>query len=302
MTLTAAILLITSALAHAGWNLFSKKDHPSTASFLLANLFGALLVMPLLIFGRVQVIDIIRQLWPLLLLTGFFQGLYFWGLAYAYKRGELSVAYPLARSIPALMVTLLVFWFGQGETIGTAVLFGIVLIIAGGFLIPLTSFRDFSLQRYKNVAVAAALLAAAGTAGYSLTDDFALDLIRGSRPVTLRQNFLIAFYYIGLQQVTTIFWQGLVVLPRWNERRIFMQQLANPLSSIIKGAGILVTYALVLISMGYVTNVSYVVAFRQLSIPIGLIFGILFLKEHSCGPKITAVVLLFAGVVLVGLG
>jgi len=102
--------------------------------------------------------------------------------------------------------------------------------------------------------------------------------------------------------LTTIFWQGLVVLPRWNERRIFMQQLANPLSSIIKGAGILVTYALVLISMGYVTNVSYVVAFRQLSIPIGLIFGILFLKEHSCGPKITAVVLLFAGVVLVGLG
>ena len=302
MTLTAAILLVTSALAHAGWNLFSKKDHPSTASFLLANVFGTFLVLPLLIVGRDQVFEIIRQLWPLLLLTGFFQALYFFGLAWAYKRGELSVAYPLARSLPALMVTIVVFLFGRGESIGNAVLFGIVLIITGGFLIPLNSFREFSLQRYKSIAVVAALLAAAGTAGYSLTDDLALDIIRGSRPVTLRENFLIGFYYIGLQQVTTICWQALVVLPSWQERRIFRQQIARPISSMIKGAGILITYALVLISMGYVANVSYVVAFRQLSIPLGLIFGILFLKELVCGPKITAVILLFAGVVLVGLG
>ena len=54
--------------------------------------------------------------------------------------------------------------------------------------------------------------------------------------------------------------------------------------------------------MGYVTDVSYVVAFRQLSIPIGLVFGIFFLGEAACTPKITAVALLFAGVVLVGLG
>ena len=302
MTLTAAILLITSALAHAGWNLFSKKDHPSTASFLLANLFGTLLVVPLLIHGRSQVMEIIQQLWPLLLLTGFFQALYFFGLAYAYKKGELSVAYPLARSLPALMVTTVVFLIGRGEAIGSAVLLGIALIIAGGFLIPLRSFRDFSLQKYKSIAVVAALVAAAGTAGYSLTDDFALGTIRGLRPVTFRENFLLAFYYIGLQGMTTIFWQGLIVVPNWRERLIFRQQIAHPASSIIKGAGILITYALVLISMGYVTNVSYVVAFRQLSIPIGLIFGILFLKELICGPKITAVVLLFAGVVLVGLG
>ena len=63
----------------------------------------------------------------------------------------------------------------------------------------------------------------------------------------------------------------------------------------------MLTYGLVLISMGYVTDVSYVVAFRQLSIPIGLLFGIFFLREMAWAPKITAVSLLFAGVVLVGL-
>jgi drug/metabolite transporter (DMT)-like permease len=120
--------------------------------------------------------------------------------------------------------------------------------------------------------------------------------------VSLRENFLIAFYYIGLQQMTTIFWQALAVLPNKRERDLFRKQIARPGSSLVKGTGILVTYALVLISMGYVTNVSYVVAFRQLSIPIGLILGMLFLKEIAYRPKIAAVVLLFAGVVLVGLG
>ena len=249
MTPTAAILLIISALAHAGWNLFSKKDYPSTASFLLANIFGTLLVIPLLIIGKDQVLDIIRQFWPLLLLTGFFQALYFYGLAYAYKKGDLSVAYPLARSLPALLVTIVVFLFGQGEDVGGGVLLGIFLIIAGAVLIPLRSFGDFSMHRYRSLAIASALVAAAGTAGYSLTDDFTLELIRRGRSLTLSDNFLLAFYYIGLQGVTTVFWQGLILLPNPKERQLFVQQLTHPASSIIKGAGILITYALVLISM-----------------------------------------------------
>lgn len=120
--------------------------------------------------------------------------------------------------------------------------------------------------------------------------------------MALGDNFLLAFYYIALQGITTVLWQSLGVVSNRNERHLFTQQIVHPVSSVFKGAGIFLTYSLVLISMGYVTNVSYVVAFRQLSIPIGLILGILLLKERVCGPKITAVVLLFTGVVLVGLG
>lgn len=302
MTLTAAILLIISALTHAGWNLFSKKDQPSTASFFLANLFGTLLIIPLLVYGRHYILEAILPLWPFLLLTGFFQALYFSGLAYAYKAGELSVAYPLARSIPSLLVTLMVFLFGQGEATGFPALFGISLIIVGGFLIPLESFKDFSAQRYQSVAVVAALVAAVGTTGYSLIDDHALALIWRNSSGALNDNALLAFYYIGLQGLTTVFWQGLLVILNKKERHLLILKAAHPVSSVLKGAGIFLTYSLVLISMGYVTNVSYVVAFRQISIPIGVIFGILFLKECTCAPKITAVVLLFTGVVLVGLG
>lgn len=302
MTLTAATLLIISALTHAGWNFFSKKDNPSTASFLLANIFGTLLTVPFLLYGGERVLEMALSLWAWLLLTGFFQALYFLGLAWAYKRGELSVAYPLARSIPSLLVTIIVFLFGTGEPTGVVALIGIAFIIVGCLLIPLISFGDFSFSRYGNVAVIAALVAAVGTTGYSLVDDHALALVWANSQGAINDNALLAFYYIGLTGFTTVFWQGLLVMGNGEERSLLRLKVAHPLSSVMKGAGIFLTYSLVLISMGYVTNVSYVVAFRQISIPIGLLMGIFLLKERICGPKITAVILLFAGVVLVGLG
>lgn len=302
MTLTAAILLIISALTHAGWNLFSKKDDPSTASFFLANSFGTLLTVPLLAYGKEQIVEMMLSLWPWILLTGLFQTLYFLGLTWAYKRGELSVAYPLARSIPSLLVAIIVFLFAKGEPTGIAALIGITFIIAGCFLIPLRSFRDFSFGRYGNVAVIAALVAGVGTTGYSLVDDHALAFVWAGSQGAISNNALLAFYYIGLTGFATIFWQGLLVMGSGEERFLLMRKAARPLSSFIKGAGIFLTYSLVLVSMGYVTNVSYVVAFRQVSIPIGLLMGIFVLNERTCGPKITAVILLFTGVVLVGLG
>ncbi len=302
MTLTAVILLTISAFTHAGWNLFGKKDHPSTSSFLLANLFGTLLLVPVLILGRNQIADMVMGFWPLLLLTGFFQATYFTGLVYAYKTGELSVTYPLARSLPSLLVAMSVILTGQGGTIGIVALAGMFLIVMGSFLIPLHSFKNFSLRRYTSVAVIAAVVAAIGTTGYSLTDDYTLSLLRKGSTASLNDNALLALYYIGIQGITTVFWQSLTVIFSKEERQLFVEKALHPLSSIIMGAGIFLTYSLALLSMGYVSNVSYVVAFRQFSIPLGLVFGILFLKEQISGPKITAVALLFTGVILVALG
>ena len=50
--------------------------------------------------------------------------------------------------------------------------------------------------------------------------------------------------------------------------------------------------------MGLVTNVSFIQAFRQLSLPIGVALGIVILKEKISLPKIIGVALLLAGLVL----
>jgi len=54
--------------------------------------------------------------------------------------------------------------------------------------------------------------------------------------------------------------------------------------------------------MNYVRNVSYVAAFRQLSIPIGAVLGMALLKEQRYLPKVLGVVTIFVGLVLAGMG
>ncbi len=54
--------------------------------------------------------------------------------------------------------------------------------------------------------------------------------------------------------------------------------------------------------MNYVTDISYVAAFRQLSIPLGAIFGMWLLKEPCFPPKIAGISIIFAGLVMVAIG
>ena len=55
---------------------------------------------------------------------------------------------------------------------------------------------------------------------------------------------------------------------------------------------------LILLAMGFVTNVSYIQAFRQMSLPIGVIFGILFLKEKCLPTKLAGVTLVVTGLII----
>jgi uncharacterized membrane protein len=62
------------------------------------------------------------------------------------------------------------------------------------------------------------------------------------------------------------------------------------------------TYGLVLAAMAYVTDVSYVAAFRQLSIPIGAVLGLTFQQEPRYRPKVIGIGVVSIGLVLVGIG
>ena len=73
-------------------------------------------------------------------------------------------------------------------------------------------------------------------------------------------------------------------------------------SAAITGIGIYLTYGLVLASMNFVTNVSYVAAFRQLSIPLGAIFGMALLREPCYSTKMFGVTTIIIGLALVKMG
>ncbi len=71
--------------------------------------------------------------------------------------------------------------------------------------------------------------------------------------------------------------------------------------AMITGLLIMGTYGLVLTAMAYASNVSYIAAFRQLSIPLGAILGILVQKEPSYPTKLASVGIIFTGLILIAL-
>ena len=109
--------------------------------------------------------------------------------------------------------------------------------------------------------------------------------------------------YAVLEGFSTSVPLGLLVLLRGRERRAFAHILRSRLRpAAFTGVGIFLTYLLVLVAMAFVTNVSYVVAFRQISIPIGVGLGVLIFKEARHAPKFVGTAVIFIGLILVGTG
>ena len=302
MTLTAAILLMVSAVAHAGWNLLGKRGQPSLAFMLAANTFGLLPLLPVVVAGWENLAFFSPQIWLYLTLTGICQAIYYAGLAGAYRNGDLSIAYPLARSMPVILVTCVTAILGLGKPLSLQAVSGILIVFGGSFILPMRWFSDFRWKNYLNLSSLMALVAALGTTSYSIIDSEALRLLRSSvdqRWLGVQITLIYAFWEGLLSSV----WLGLFLAARPAERQELSRlQRADFWRAGLAGLGLCVGYVLVLIAMGYVSNVSYVVAFRQLSIPLGALLGVLVLKEPHPQPKLIGVVAVFAGLVLVGTG
>ncbi len=307
MTLTALILILISAVAHAGWNFYGKKFSPTLAFFFMVTLGGSVLFSPYLLLH----LDLIRALDTkvlyLLVATGLFQCLYLWGLAAAYQSGDMSIAYPIARSSPLIIVCISAFLLGERDSISVQAVIGIVLIVGGCLLVPMRKFSDLNLDNYLNRTTAFALLAAFSTAGYSLVDDRATSIMRSLvDPVTgqvLASSGDIALVYVILQGISASVWMAIFVYFSPSDRErvpgLLRKSLHHCLLTAIMMFG---TYALVVASMAYVNNVSYVVAFRQVSIPIGVMMGVFGLGERLYTPKLLGVSITFCGLLAVALG
>lgn len=302
MTLTAVILILISAVTHVGWNLLGKQGQPSSAFFLLANTVGFLCLFPTLIPFGSAISVFPSSVWYLLIATGFVQAVYLIGLANAYRRGDLSVLYPVARSSPIIVIIIVTLFLERSDQVSTQCIWGIGLVIGGMFMLPLKRFGDFRIGNYMSSALLFALLAALATAGYTIIDDEALRCLRDT-PALPIGAWQVAILYAFFEGLTTSLWLGAWVLFLKRGRTLMREVLKTRMSqALLAGAGMYTTYTLVLISLAFVSNVSYVVAFRQISVPLGTVCGVLTLKEPGYVPKYLGVAIVFTGLVVVATG
>ena len=281
MTFTAVLLILFSVFVHVGWNLVGKQAHPATALFLGSAAVDFICKIPILIWAWRFYADLPAQVWVAVVFTGACQAIYFIGLAGAYRTGDLSVAYPLARSIAPMLVVLAAIPLGRAEHISTFCIMGILLILSGGLLLPMKRLGELRLANYLNACCVCALLAALGTAGYSLLDDFALRAMRDQSAPSF-----------GV-------WSAVLVYVRVEIPTVIRTRKT---AVILTGIGFFVGYFPVLAALAYVSEVSYAVAFRQLSIPLGALLGVVFLREPGYPTKFIGAGLIFMGGMMVALG
>ena len=300
MTLTAFVLIFFSVFLHAAWNTISKSVKPSMAFYLIMTVTAMLIWLPFLIFGKWNPFDMPPRFWLLILFSSIGEVLYMLGLAHAYSRSDISLVYPVARALPVLMVPAVTLLLGLGsKTPAWNAYLGMLVITVGCLVMPLKKFSDFSLKPYCNAVIGFIVLAAVGTTTYTIIDSISVGMVQEQMG---RKNMLDIFSLMFFVEGGLSLGELLVVAFDRKERRLLKTLLFHSLSPELAGICSSCAYALVLLAMGYVSNVSYLQAFRQMSLPVGFFAGLLILKEKGTAPKYVGMFLIFAGLVSVALG
>lgn len=287
MDLTSFSLVMISAISHAAWNYIAKDEEDKEAFMILINLTSLLLFIPVYFF-LLSTLRFPIEVFGCLLISGVAETLYFVALGKAYQSGDLSVVYPLARSSPMFLTIVAVLFLK--ETVTTSGLFGIILILVGVYTLHLKSFNlnDLSLplQSLSEPSSLFALTAAIGTTIYSVTDKLGVTSVD-----PLLYSFWLGFFDTGMLLIVTLRGRGLRIFKGPTRKTIIKSSIAGIL---MKGG-----YILVLVALS-ISQVSYIISLRQISVVIGALLGVLLLKESYGKIRILSSIIMFTGVFILG--
>ena len=131
MPLSAYLLVLVSAFAHASWNVLLKKSLDKEIFIWLAQLFMCLLFFPLFILIiRYQGIE--SSGWTYIIGTSVLHAFYFIFLSRSYEHGDVSEVYPIARGTgPAIVPILGIVVFDEIVSLPAAA--GIIFVCIGIF-------------------------------------------------------------------------------------------------------------------------------------------------------------------------
>jgi len=136
MISVAIILVFISAILHVSWNVMVQStDDPLVVTTKAVSL-GMLALTPFLIFFWVfsHYPAIPPYAWFYALLSGIAELFYFMFLSYAYRHGQLSIVYPIARGSGPI-ISVLLGLFLLKEPVGAYQISGVILLIIGIWLV-----------------------------------------------------------------------------------------------------------------------------------------------------------------------
>ncbi|MEL7566707.1 MAG: EamA family transporter [Dehalobacterium sp.] len=279
------MLLLLAAIIHSIWNLLAKRSiHKHVFIWLGLCASSIFFLIPFCYFYK----PFSPQGWRYILLSGLLEGIYYYFLGAAYRQGEISQVYPIARGSAPLWVTIFAICFLH-EEISLQGFMGILLILAG---INLMYFKPYLQKGFhelwnalKEKSAKYALITGISIACYQVVDKKGV-------------SYVDPFIYIYLVFVVSAIALAPVMLKR--KPAIKEELVKNKISILTVGIMNLTAYGLVLLAMTS-SKVSYVSSVRELSVIITPVLGTILLKEFFTWDKIIGSVLIFFGIFSIAL-
>jgi len=275
----AILLILGAALLHALWNAVVKGSNDRAISIGLIAIGNALFGIVLAFF----VAPPEPASWPFIALTILIHLGYFLFLISAYRLGDFSQMYPIARGTAPVLVALGAFIFA-GEVLSTTALVGLLTVsLAIAFLAFANGSRIDDKRRIDPKALAAALMTGVCIASYTIVDGLGVRA-SGSPLGYIGWSF-------GLQISLGI---GFLWFRREHLRSLSFAAYRNGLiGGLISG----LAYAMAIFAMT-LTSLGAVSAIRESSVIIGALIGVAWFGERPWKPRVLAAIAVAGGIVL----
>jgi len=276
MPLNIFLAIILAAFLHAVWNAMVKNEdnkYLAVTAIVLGHVPISVLIILLTPIPSVESI-------PFIILSALLHIGYEWYLLSAYRFGDLTKVYPIARGTAPILITIVSLIF-LGVALSNFEILGIIIISLG--------ILSLSLQGAKGIknrsAVIYALVTGFFIMGYSITDGY------GAR---VSNSFLS---YMGWSFIlnATIF---PIILKINNKSEIITKTFKEGKKIFFIGGTLsYIVYGIVI--WGFTqAPIALITALRETSIIFALLIGTFFLKEKFTFLKAIATFIIFFGVVL----
>jgi len=269
-------LVLLAAVLHAGWNAVVKSSGDRFLTFTAIRGAGSVLALSAAAFVPFPA----PAAWPYLIAGLIIHNCYYVALLRAYRIGDLSHVYPLARGIaPVTVAALAAVFAGEVPSAGAAA--GILLVSAG--IISLM----FAGPRFRDGGAAPmviALVTGLFIASYTVVDG--LGIRRGETAI----GYIV---WLNAGEGIPFMLAALAAKPR--EAGAFLKR--NWPRTSATGVILVLAYGLVLYALGQ-GAMAHVSALRETSVLFAAVIGWLLLKEPFGRLRVAAAALICAGVVL----
>lgn len=281
MSTTALGLVMAAALIHAGWNALAKRAGDPLAFLWCAGVVGTLLYLP----GVLYVLRETGFPWaalPFVVATVILHSAYFFTLGRAYRSGDLSLIYPVARGLGVALVPILAF-LTFDERLSPVGALGVALVVLG--ILSLQRRERWSPARLLAPGTGWALATGLIIATYSLVDKAGVARLH---PLP----------YVGLMEAGAC----LVLMPALLSRRDALRHEWRADWRTIVAAGVMSPGGYLLVLFAFqLSKAGYVVAGREVSIVFSALIGSLWMGEGAVGRRLAGAAVVAAGVLCVAL-